>query len=252
LGRKGERGCLKRKPAPKMWPIHRKEAVWTVMPKPGPHSISRSLPLVLIVRDMLGFAKTAKEAKNIISNEKIMVDGKVRRDERFLVGLMDVISVVDAKKSYRVLPSGKGLVLHPIDAKEASFKLCRIENKHVVKGGNVHLDLHDGANSLIQVSSPQNPEEDVYHTLDVLKLSVPDREVVGHTKLTVSAPAIVIGGKNMGKYGKVVTIEKKPSKKRRDLLVTLEDTDGNQFQTILDFVFILGDTKPSISLPEAD
>jgi small subunit ribosomal protein S4e len=199
---------------------------------------------------MLGFAKTAKEAKNIISNEKIMVDGKVRRDERFLVGLMDVISIVDAKKSYRVLPSGKGLVLHSISSKEASFKLCRIENKHVVKGGNVHLDLHDGANSLIQVSNPQNPEEDKYHTLDVLKLSVTDRELLGHTKLTVGAPAIVIGGKNMGKYGKVVTIEKKPSKKRRDLLVTLEDTDGKQFQTILDFVFILGETKPSISLPE--
>jgi small subunit ribosomal protein S4e len=116
----------------------------------------------------------------------------------------------------------------------------------------VHLDLHDGASSLIQVSNPQNPEEDTYHTLDVLKLSVPDRELLGHTKLTVGAPAIVIGGKNMGKYGKVVTIEKKPSEKRRDLLVTLEDANENQFQTILDFVFILGDTKPSISLPEVD
>lgn len=252
MGRKGERGCLKRKPAPKMWPIHRKEAVWTVMPKPGPHSISRSLPLVLVVRDILDFAKTAKEAKNIISQGKIMVDGKVRRDGRFLVGLMDVVSIVDAEKSYRVLPSGNSLVLHSIDSEEASFKLCRIENKHVVKGGHVHLDLHDGASYRIQVSNPQNPEEDTYQTLDVLKLSVPDRELLGYTKLTVGAPAIVIGGKNMGKYGKVVTIEKKPSKKRRDLLVTIEDKDGNQFQTILDFVFILGDAKPSISLPEAD
>jgi small subunit ribosomal protein S4e len=252
LGRKGERGHLKRKPAPKMWPIHRKEAVWTVMPKPGPHSLSRSLPLVLIVRDLLKFAKTAKEAKNIISQEKIMVNGKIRRDERFLVGLMDVISIVDAKKSYRVLPSRKGLFLHPIDSSEAVFKLCRIEDKTVVKDGHVHLDLHDGASSLIKVDNPQNPEEDVYYTLDVLKLSVPDRELLGHTKLTVGAPAIVIGGKNIGKYGKVITIEKKPSKKRRDLLVTLKDRNGDQFQTILDFVFILGDTEPSISLPEAD
>jgi small subunit ribosomal protein S4e len=252
LGRKGESGHLKRKPAPKMWPIHRKEAVWTVMPKPGPHSLSRSLPLVLIVRDMLKFAKTSKEAKKIISQEKIMVNGKVRRDERFLVGLMDVISIVDAKKSYRVLPSGKGLFLHPIDSSEAAFKLCRIEDKTVVKGGHVHLDLHDGSSFLIQVGTPQNPEEDVYHTLDALTLSIPDRELLGHTKLTVGAPAIVIGGKNIGKYGKVITIEKKPSKKRRDLLVTLKDINGDQFQTILDFVFILGDTEPSISLPEAD
>jgi small subunit ribosomal protein S4e len=201
---------------------------------------------------MLGFAKTAKEAKNIISDGKITVDGKVRRDERFLVGLMDVISIPDAKKSYRVLPSGSGLFLHPISADEAAFKLFRIEDKTIVKGGNVHLDLHDGSTVLVAVGSSQKPEEDVYYTLDVLKISVPDRELLGQAKLTAGAPAIVIGGKNMGKYGKVSTIEKKADKKRRDLLVTLKDVNGNQFQTILDFVFILGDAEPSISLPEAD
>jgi small subunit ribosomal protein S4e len=201
---------------------------------------------------MLGFAKTAKEAKNIISQGKITVDGKVRRDERFLVGLMDVVSVPDIKKSYRVLPSRKGLFLHPINADEAAFKLCRIEDKTIVKGGNLHLDLHDGSSSLIAVGNSQKPEEDVYHTLAVLKVSVPDRELLGQSKLTAGAPAIVIGGKNMGKYGKVTTIEEQTDKKRRDLLVTLKDVNGNQFQTILDFVFILGDAEPSISLPEAD
>jgi len=252
LGRKGERGHLKRKPAPKMWPIHRKEAVWTVMPKPGPHSISRSLPLALIIRDMLRFAKTAKEAKKIISQGKIMVDGKVRCDERFLVGLMDVVSIVDAKKFYRVLPSRKGLFLSPIKSDEASFKLYRIEDKIVVKGGHVNLDLHDGTCSMIRVNSPQSPEEDVYQTLDVLTLSVPDRELIGYTKLAAGSPAIVIGGKNIGKSGKVTTIEKKPNQKRRDLIVTLEDTNGDQFQTILDFIFILGNNAPSSSTTEAD
>jgi small subunit ribosomal protein S4e len=220
------------------------------MPKPGPHSLSRSLPLLLIVRNILKFAKTAKEARNIISKEKIIVDGKVRRDERFLVGLMDVISIVGAKKSYRVLPYEKGLFLHPIDSSKATFKLCRIENKTIVKSGHVHLDLHDGSTYLIQVSNPQNPEEDVYHTLDVLKLSVSDRELLGHIKLDVGAVAIVIGGKNIGKYGKVVSIEKKPSKKRRDLLVAIKDVNGDEFQTILDFVFILGGTESAVSLPE--
>ena len=252
MGRKGERGHLKRKPAPKIWPIHRKEAVWTVMPKPGPHSLSHSLPLILIVRDILKFAKTGKEAKKIISQEKIKVNGKVRRDERFPVGLMDVISILDAKKSYRILPSSKGLFLHPIDSGEAAFKLCRIENKTVVKAGHVQLDLDDGTTSLIKVSNRENPEEDIYRTLDVLKLSVPDRELLGYMKLTVGTPAIVIGGKNVSKYGNVITIEKKPNKKRRDLLVTLKDVNGDKFQTILDFVFILGDTEPSISLPEAN
>ena len=252
MGRKGESGHLKRKPSPKLWPIHRKEAVWTVMPKSGPHSLSRSFPLALIIRDIFGFAKTAKEAKKIISQGKITVDGKVRRDERFLVGLMDVVSIPDTKKSYRVLPSRKGLFLHPIGSDDAVFKLYRIENKTVVKGGNMHLDLHDGSNLLFAAGNPQNPEEGFCHTLDIIKLSVPDRELLGYTKLTVGAPAIVIGGKNIGNVGKVISIEKKPNKKRRDLLVTIKDINGDQFQTILDFVFILGDTEHSISLPEAN
>jgi small subunit ribosomal protein S4e len=251
LGRKGECGHLKRKPAPKLWPIHRKEAVWTVMSKSGPHSRSGSVPLALIVRDMLGLAKTGKEAKNIISQGKIMVDGKVRLDERFLVGLMDVVSIVDAKKSYRVLPSKKGLMLFPIKSDEAVFKLYRIEDKTIVKGGQLQLDLHDGTCSLIGAGNSQSSEEDAYQTLDVLQLSIPERELLGHTKLTVGANAIVIGGKNMGKIGKITTIDKKPNQKRRDTIVTIEDKNGGQFQTILDFVFILGDNVSFLSLTEA-
>jgi small subunit ribosomal protein S4e len=252
LGRKGEGGHLKRKPAPKLWPIHRKEAVWTVMPKPGPHALSRSIPIALIVRDMLGFAKTAKEAKNVISQGKITVNGKVRCDERFLVGLMDVVSIPDAKKSYRVLPSKKGLFLHSIGADDASFKLSRIEDKTIVKGGKLHLDLHDGSNFMVDETAAQGIDKVTYHTLDVLKISIADHELLGYMKLAVGSPAIVIGGKNIGKVGKVATIEKQADKKRRDLLVTLKDANGNQFQTILDFVFVLGDTDSSISLPEKD
>ena len=251
MGRKGERGHLKRKPAPKLWPIHRKEAVWTVMSKPGPHSRSSSLPLSLIVRDMLELAKTGKEAKNIISQGKLMVDGKVRRDDRFLVGLMDVISIVDANKSYRILPSKKGLMLNPIKSDEAAVKLYRIEDKTIVKGGRLQLDLHDGTSFLINPDNTQTSQENVYQTLDVLQLSVPEREILGYTKFAKGANALVIGGKNMGRVGKITAIEKKPNQKRRDTIVTIEDTDGNQFQTILDLVFIVGDKAPSISMLEA-
>jgi ribosomal protein S4E len=34
------------------------------------------------------------------------------------------------------------------------------------------------------------------------------------------------------------------------LLTTIEDAAGKRFQTILDFVFVVGDGSPSISLPE--
>jgi len=252
LGKKGGKKHLKRKPAPEFWPIHRKEAVWTVKPKPGPHPLSRCIPLALVVRDILELAKIRREAKTIISQGKIKINGKVQREELFPISLMDVISIPNSEKTYRVLPSEKGLILHPIGMDEAEFKLCRIENKTVVRGGHVQLNLHDGRSMLIRVDDPKKPEEDVYQTLDTLKLSIPEQEFMAHMKLTVGAPAIIIEGKNVGKYGKITAIEEKPSQKRRDLLVTIEDKNGNRFQTTLNFIFALGDTEPSISLPEAD
>ena len=250
MGKKGGKKHLKRKPAPKFWPIHRKEFVWTVKPKPGPHPTSSCLPLALIIRDIFGLAKTLKEAKTIISQGKIMVDGKVQRDERFSTGLMDVISIPEVERIYRILPSEKGLTLHSIEKDEVGFKLCRIENKTIVSGGHVQLNLHDGRNILIRVKDPKKPEEDVYRTMDTLKISVPDQEVVGHMKFVEGAPAIIVGGKNVGRHGKIVDIEERLAQKRRKLLVTTEDVEGKRFQTTLDFVFVTGDAESSISLPE--
>ena len=250
MGKKGGKKHLKRKPAPKFWPIHRKEFVWVVRPKPGPHPISRCMPLALIVRDILGFAKTRKEAKTIISQGKIKVNGKLQLEELFPTGLMDVISIPEMKKTYRILPSEKGLFLHSIGSEEALFKLCRIENKTVIKGGRMQLNLHDGRNIQVQVEDPQKPEKDVYQTLNVLKTSIPSQEITAHLKLGKDMHAIIVGGKNVGKYGKIVTVEKRPGQKRRGSLVTIEDENGNRFQTTLNFIFATGDTRPWISLPE--
>jgi small subunit ribosomal protein S4e len=163
---------------------------------------------------------------------------------------MDIVSIPSIEKAYRVLPSEKGLVLHQIEKEEAGFKLCRIENKTTVNGGYTQLNLNDGRNLLIRVKDPKKPEEDVYKTLDTLKISLPDQEVAGHIKLTKGAPVIITTGKNIGRYGKVVAIEEKTGQKRRNSLVTIEDINGNHFQTILEFVLAVGDAQSVISLPE--
>ena len=251
MGKKGGSTVLKRKPAPRSWPIHRKEFVWVVKPAPGSHSLETCLPLTIILRDILGVAKTRKEAKIIASQGKVHVDGKIRWDDRFPAGLMDVISLPDSKKDFRILPSHKGLILHPITKEEASFKLCRIENKKVVKNGHIQLNLHDGSNILVKVADPNNPQEDVYETFDTVKISLPERQILQHIKIKENVFAIVTGGKNVGKYGKVVEIEEPKGNRRRDAIVTLEDDRGNRYQTILNFVFALGEKSPLISLPEA-
>jgi small subunit ribosomal protein S4e len=199
----------------------------------------------------LGFAKTRKEAKTIVSQGKIHVDGNIRREDDFPTGLMDVISMSDIDKHFRILPSKKGLILHPISKDEISFKLCRIENKTTVKNGHVQLNLHDGSNILVKVADPKNPQEDVYETLDTLKVSLPERQILEHIKLKENDFAIITGGKNIGKYGRIVAIESAKGKKRRNTLAIIEDEKGNRYQTILNFVFAVGEKQPLISLPEA-
>lgn len=251
MGTKGQSKGLKRKPAPRFWPIHRKENTWVVRPLPGPHSLENCLPLAVVLRDVLGLAKTRKEAKTVVSEGKIIVDGVAKLKDNSPVGLLDVISIPDINKDFRILPSGKGLVLQPIGKEEAKFKLCRIENKTIVKKGHVQISLHDGSNILIKVADPKNPQEDVYETLDTVKVSLPEKQILERIEVKQKDYAMITGGKNVGKYGKIVEIEKAEGKRRRSALVTIEDAHGNRYQTILNFVFALGETQPLIALPEA-
>ena len=250
MGKKGKTARLKRKPAPRFWPIHRKELPWIVKPSSGPHSLQNCLPLTLVLRDILGVAQTRREAKMILTQGKVQVDGKVRRKDDFPVGLMDVISISDMNKYYRVMPSHKGLVLNPISKEEANFKLVRVEDKTTVKNG-MQIALHDGSNMLVKVADPKNPKEVTYDTFDVLKITYPEKQVALSLKTKEGNLAVITGGKNIGKQGKIVEIEKTEAKKRRQALVVVEDAQGVRYQTILDFVFSIGEAEPLIGLPEA-
>ena len=63
--------------------------------------------------------------------------------------------------------------------------------------------------------------------------------------------AVITGGKNIGTPGKIVEIEKTEAKKRRQALVVIEDSEGTRCQTILDFIFSIGETEPLITQMEA-
>jgi len=251
LGKKGKTARLKRKPAPRFWPIHRKELPWIVKPSSGSHSLQGCLPLTLVLRDILGVAQTRKEGKLLLTEGKVLVDGKVRRKDDFPVGLMDVISLPEASKYYRVMPSHKGLILSPISKEEAAFSLLRVEDKNTVKKG-VQIELHDGSNMLVKVADPKNPQEVTYDTFDVLKVTYPEKQVAASLKTKEGNLAVITGGKNIGKQGKIVEIEKTEAKKRRQALVVVEDAQGVRYQTILNFVFSIGEAEPLIGLPEAN
>jgi small subunit ribosomal protein S4e len=241
---------LKRKPAPRFWPIHRKEDPWVMKPSTGPHTLQTCLPLSLILRDILNITDTRKEAQTIIYQGKILINGKIKLKDDFPVGLMDVISMPDGNQYYRIITSHKGLHLNPITKEETNYKLSRIDDKTTVTGG-VQLSLHDGSNILIRIADPKNPQEDIYETFDVLKLNLPGKEILGRLPLKEGNHVIITGGKNIGKQGKIVEIEKAEAKKRKNALVQIEDAQGTKYQTILKFVFTIAETTPTVTTTEA-
>lgn len=249
MTRMGGRRRLRSFAAPSFWPIPRKERFWTVKPSPGPHPIERALPLLILIRDVLGYAKTAREARKVLAEGAVKVDGRVRRDYKFPVGFMDVIEIVPTGEKYRFLPYPvKFFTLHPITDEEAGYKLVRIENKTTVKGGHIQLNFHDGRNHIVRIADPQSPVEDVYSTLGTVKLSIPEQEILDYVPLEEGNLAMIIGGKNVGRVG--VIKEVKRGMRRYRSIVTLETADGSTIQTSLNYVFVVGRKEPMISLPE--
>merc|ERR1711907_594016 len=75
----------------------------------------------------------------------ILVDGRVRKDPKFPLGLMDVLSIPKIKKNYRVLYDVKGrFVMRDITAKQAATKLRRIVKRAMGKNRIPYIVTHDG------------------------------------------------------------------------------------------------------------
>ncbi len=247
MGNKGGARHLKRPAAPRFWTIPRKRMKWAVKPRAGPHNTAHSLPLAVVMRDMLQVARTGKEARLLLSQGKVKVDGRIQTDHKYPVGLMDIVEIPDAKTRLRVIPAvKKGLTLVDVSKEEASFKLCRISDKSTVKKGNIQLNLHDSRNLLVKVEDPRKPVEDVYSTRDTIQLGLPEQKVLKHLKLAEGSYVIATGGTNVGRHGKVLSIE--PGSAARRMTVEVEASDGGRFRTVGDYVFVVGEGAPMIEL----
>jgi len=229
---------LKRLPAPRSWAISRKTAFWTIRPSPGPHEAEASVPVGLILRDMLSVCATAREARHILHGRGILVDGRAVRDPKFPVGLMDVLSLAETKQHYRMMVSTRGrMALVPVDDADAKWKLCRIEDKTTVRGGKIQINLHDGRNLLLAKNE--------YRTGTTLKLQLPEQKVLGHYELLPGAPSVITGGKHVGEVAHVLDV--RLTRNPRANVVTFKEG----FSTDIDKVFVVGKTAPEVKVPEA-
>ena len=229
---------LKRLPAPRSWALARKTEFWVSKPSPGPHPTERCMPLGLILRDQLRVCDTAREARHILNRRHVLIDGRPVTDPKFPVGLMDVVSLEEAKAHFRMLVDRRGrMSLQAVEAPEAKWKLCRVENKTTVRGGKTQINLHDGRNLLLP--------KDAHKTGTTLKLGVPDQKVLAHFDLSEGATALITGGKHVGELAHILAVQK--VRNARPNVVTFKEG----FSTDVDKVFVVGKEAAEVRVPEA-
>lgn len=138
---------MKRLAAPHHWMLDKLSGKYAVKPSAGPHKTREAIPLSVLLANRLRYALTRQEVVKIVKDKdgNIKIDGKVRKDPRYPLGIMDVVSIEKTGENFRILYDVKGRYqAHKIDAKEASFKLCQIKKKAMGPNKIPFIVTHDG------------------------------------------------------------------------------------------------------------
>jgi len=245
MGYKGQRKIMKRVNAPKQWYLGKLKGVYGTKPSAGPHKTRQCIPLNVLLQQRLKYAMSNTEATKIVKDKEgmIKVDGKIRRDPRFPLGTMDVVSIEKTNEHFRILYDIKGKFQpHRVDAKEAEFKLCKVTQKKIGKSKVPHIVTHDGR-------TIRFPHPDIQIN-DSIKFDFKSKSISGVVKFQVGASVILTGGNNIGRIGIISSIEKHQGSFD---IVHVKDTKGNHFTTRLGNVIVIGDGKTNtVSIPKGD
>jgi len=218
----------KRLSVPKSWPVERKTDTFTVKADSGPHG-EDGVPLLVLLRDVLGYVASKKEARYALEQGNVLVNGDENVSEDRPIGMFDIVAFAERDEYYRVFPDEGGrLALTPIDADAADSKLGKIEDKTMVAGGRTQLNLHDGQNLLV--------EDDEYSAGDSIVVSNDDSEVVAHFPYEEGSLVTAVRGAHAGEVGEIEEIQVTPGSGSNSVTVA---TDDGTFETVEEYVVVI-------------
>ncbi len=238
----------KRLSVPKSWPVERKEETFTVKADAGPHGES-GVPLLIILRDVLGYADSRKEARYALNEGNVEINGKEISDEERPVGMFDIVAFDEREEYYRVFPDEGGrLSLTPIDEESAQSKLGKIAKKANVPGGDIQLTLHDGHTLLVEEGSD-------YDVKDSIVIANEDDKIVAHFEYGEGALVTAVDGSHAGQIGQIDEIQVTPGSSQNNVLVEQEDAPVSAtggFETVEEYIVVIDENFVSESDEEGD
>ena len=220
----------KRLAVPKSWPVERKTETYTTKAGAGPHGAD-GVPLLIVLRDVLGYVDSTKEARYALGQDSVLVNGTAVSDERRPIGMFDILAFTERDEYYRVFPDEGGrLSLTPIDAESADSKLGKIVGKQQVPGGDTQLALHDGRTLLVDDAT-------TYGSNDSIVVANDDDEIVAHFTYEEGALVTAVRGRHAGRIGTVDEIQVTPGSSANNVLIAA--ADGDDFETVEEYVVVI-------------
>jgi len=234
---------MKRVAAPSSWMLSKLDGVWAPKPSAGPHKQRECLPMGLLLRNRLKYALNYREAKTIMIQRLVKVDGKIKTDQKYPAGFMDVVTIDKTKENFRLLYDTKGRFrIHKISPEEASYKLCRVKDIGRSLKNVPYVVTHDGRT----IRYP-DPEIRAY---DTVRVDIASGKILDYIKFEQGNVCMIKGGNSIGRVGVITHREKHPGSFE---IVHLRDAAGHSFATRLDNVMVIGkDVKSWVSLPKGD
>ena len=155
---------------------------------------------------------------------------------------MDVINVAKTNESYRMLYDVKGRFnLVKVKGAESHVKLLKVKSKAVGPNKIPYIVTHDGRT--IRYPHPELNEG------DTLKFDLEKNAISEWFKNEPGHLAYITGGNNVGRVATILHVERHLGSFD---IVHLRDANGKTFATRRGNVFIIGNKKSSITLPEGD
>eukprot|EP01115_Flamella_aegyptia_P002638 TRINITY_DN136757_c0_g1_i1.p1 TRINITY_DN136757_c0_g1~~TRINITY_DN136757_c0_g1_i1.p1 ORF type:complete len:265 (+),score=101.19 TRINITY_DN136757_c0_g1_i1:32-826(+) len=237
---RGPKKHLKRIAAPRHWMLDKMGGVFAPRPSSGPHKMRECLPLIILLRNRLKYALTKREVRMILMQRFVKVDGKVRTDDGFPAGFMDVISIEKTNETFRLLYDTKGrFAVQRITPAEAKYKLLKVKKVYTGSKGIPYITTHDGRT--IRYPDP------VIKVNDTVKYDLESGKITDTVKFELGNLVMITGGANLGRVGVITSRERHPGSFD---IIHVKDALGQQFATRIGNVFVIGKgTKSLVSLP---
>jgi len=171
------------------WPVAKKGNKYVAT---SSHNNRDSIPLSVVMRDVLKMVKTTRELKKALNDKQIKVSGKEIRDTNYPVGLFDVVSA--AGKSFRItLGTNKKFKVEEI--KEDNLKVNKIMGKKDLGKKGMQFNLMDGKN-VISKEKASVGDSAIYNYKDV--------KITKIVKMEKGNEGFVTKGKHTGVQGKII------------------------------------------------